>query len=75
MLKYVVLNGYIVCVNEIRDAYKSCGDILINFKCGTPETLKVVYFDLEERNKDCFELCKALKELSNGGTTNGTVVR
>ena len=75
MFKYVVLNGCIVCVNEIRNAYKKLGDIYIDFKCGTPETLKIDYFDFEEGEKDFLELCKALKELSKGGTTNGTMVR
>ena len=66
MLRYVVLNGCIVCVNDIRNAYKSCGDIFIDFKCGTPETLRVTYFDFDEREKDFLELCQVLKELSNG---------
>lgn len=74
-MKYVVLNGYIVCVNEVRNAYMKLGDIFIDFKCGTPETLRIAYFDFEERGKDFLELCKALKELSDGGVTNGTVVR
>ncbi len=74
-MKYVVLNGYVVCVNEVRNAYMKLGDIYIDFKCGTSETLKIVYFDFEEGKKDFLELCKALKELSDGGTTNGTVVR
>lgn len=74
-MKYVVLNGYVVCVNEIRDAYTRLGDIHIDFKCGTPETLRIVYYNLEERNKDFLELCEALKELSDGGVTNGTMVR
>ena len=71
MLKYIALNGYVVCVNDIRNAYKQLGDIYIDFKCGAPETLKIHYFDYEEGVKDFLELCKALKELSNGGTTNG----
>ena len=66
MLKYVVLNGCIVCVNDIRNAYKSYGDIFIDFKCGAPETLRVTYFDFDEREKDFLELCQVLKELSNG---------
>ena len=74
MLKYIMLNGDIVCVNEIRNAYKSFGDIFIDFKCGTPETLRITYFDFDRREKDFLELCKALKELSDGGTTNGTMV-
>ena len=52
MLKYVVLNGCIVCVNDIRNAYKSLGDIFIDFKCGTPETLRIAYFDFDERDND-----------------------
>ena len=75
MLKYAVLNGCVVCVNEIRNAYKKLGDIYIDFKCGTPETLKISYFDFEEGERDFLELCKILKELSNGGITNGTMVR
>ena len=75
MLKYIILNGDIVCVNEIRNAYKSLASIFIDFKCGTLETLKITYLDSDERDKDFFELCKTLKELSNGGTTNGTMVR
>ena len=63
-MKYVALNGYVVCVNEIRNAYKSLGNIYIDFKCGTPETLKITYFDYEEMEKDFLELCKALLELS-----------
>ena len=74
-MKYVVLNGYVVCVNEVRDAYTQLGDIYIDFKCGTPETLKIPYYNLKERNKDFLELCEALKELSDGGVTNGTMVR
>ena len=64
MLKYVVLNGHVVCANEIRNAYKALGDIYINFKCGTLETLEITYFDPEEGERDFLELCKALKELS-----------
>ena len=75
MLKYIVLNRCVVCVNEIRNAYIQLGDIHIDFKCGTPETLKIAYFDFEEGRKDFLELCKALKELSDGGVTNGTMVR
>jgi hypothetical protein len=74
-MKYVVLNGYVVCVNEIRDAYIKLGDIYIDFKSGTTETLKIPYYNLKERNQDFLELCEALKELSDGGTTNGTMVR
>lgn len=74
-MKYVVLNGYVVCVNEVRDAYTQLGDIYIDFKCGTPETLKIPYYNLKVRNQDFLELCEALKELSDGGVTNGTVVR
>lgn len=74
MLKYVALNGCVVCVNEIRNAYKRLGDIYIDFKCGTPETLKIGYFDFEESEKDFLELCKSLKELSDGGITNGQMV-
>ena len=75
MLKYIALNGCVVCVNEIRNVYKRLGDIYIDFKCGTPETLQIIYFNVEERDQDFLELCKALKELSDGGTTNGTMVR
>ena len=74
-MKYAVLNGYVVCVNEVRNAYMKLGDIYIDFKCGTPETLKIVYFDFEESKKDFLELCKALRELSDGGVINGTMVR
>ena len=74
-MKYIALNGYIVCVNEIRNAYVKLGDIYIDFKCGTPETLKISYVDLGEGKKDFLELCEALKELSDGGATNGTMVR
>ena len=70
-MKYIALNGHVVCVNDIRNAYKKLGDIYIDFKCGTPQTLKIVYFDYEEGENDFFELCKALKKISNGGTTNG----
>ena len=63
-MKYITLNRHVVCVNEIRNAYKSFGDIYIDFKCGTPETLKIAYFSLDVRDKDYCELCKALKELS-----------
>ena len=70
-MKYIMLNNTIVCVNDIRNVYKKLGDIYIDFKCGTPETLKIPYFHWEESDKDFLELCKALKELSNGGTTNG----
>lgn len=71
MLKYIVLNGYVVCVNEIRNVYKRFGDIYIDFKCGAPETLKISYSDFKEGAKDFLELCKVLKDLSNGGATNG----
>ena len=74
-MKYIVLNGYVVCINEIRNAYMKLGDIYIDFKCGTTETLKIPYFDFEDNGKDFLELCKALKELSDGGVTNGTMVR
>ena len=75
MLKYIILNEHVVCVNEVRNAYTRLGDIYIDFKCGIPETLKISYVDLGEGKKDFLELCKALKELSDGGVTNGTVVR
>ena len=42
---------------------KKLGDIYIDFKCGTPETLKIPYFDWEESNKDFFDLAIALKDL------------
>ena len=69
-----MLNSTVVCVNDIRDASRRLGDIYINFKNGPQETLKIVYWDYEESGKDFLELCKALKELSDGGTTNGTMV-
>lgn len=65
MLRYVVLHGCVICVNEIRNAHKRLGDIHIDFKCGTPETFKIAYFDSEERDQDFLELCKVLKELSS----------
>ena len=58
-----MLNNTIVCVNDIRNVYKKLGDIYIDFKCGTPETLKIPYFDWEERNKDFLDLAIALKDL------------
>ena len=70
-MKYVMLNSTVVCVNDIRDVSLHLGDIYINFKNGPRETLKIVYWDCEERKKDFLELCKALQELSDGGTTNG----
>lgn len=69
-MKYIVLNGNVVCINEIRNAYTKLGDIYIDFKCGTTETLKIPYYNLEERNKDFLELCEALKELSDNKERN-----
>lgn len=62
-MKYVMLNNTVVCVNDIRNVYRKLGDIYIDFKCGTPETLKIPYFDWEESNKDFFDLAIALKDL------------
>ena len=62
-MKYVMLNNTVVCVNDIRNVYRQLGDIYIDFKCGTPETLKIPYFDWEESNKDFFDLAIALKDL------------
>ena len=62
-MKYIMLNDTVVCVNDIRNAYKELGDIYIDFKCGTPETLKIPYSDWGERNKDFFDLVFALKGL------------
>ena len=62
-MKYVMLNNTIVCVNDIRNVYRQLGDIYIDFKCGTPETLKIPYFDWEESNKDFLDLAIALKDL------------
>lgn len=58
-----MLNNTVVCVNDIRNVYKKLGDIYIDFKCDTPETLKIPYFDWEESGKDFLELCKSLKDL------------
>lgn len=63
-MKYLVLNEHVVCVNEVRNAYTRLGDIYIDFKCGTPETVIIHYFNLKSRDKDFLELCKALTELS-----------
>ena len=62
-MKYVMLNNTVVCVNDIRNVYKKLGDIYIDFKCGTPETLKIPYFDWEESNTDFPNLAIALKDL------------
>lgn len=62
-MKYMMLNNTVVCVNDIRNVYKKLGDIYIDFKCGTPATLKIPYFDWEESNKDFFDLAIALKDL------------
>ena len=62
-MKYAMLNDTVVCVNDIRNVSRKLGDIYIDFKCGTPETLKIVYWDYEESGKDFLELCKSLKDL------------
>ena len=62
-MKYIMLNDTVVCVNDIRNVSRRLGDIYIDFKCGTPETLKIVYTDFDKSKEDFLYLCRSLKNL------------
>ena len=59
-MEYIVLNSHIICLSEIRDAYKFLGDIYINFKHGNTEPLQIVYKTFNECDKDFNLLMEAL---------------
>ena len=59
-MNYIVLNSHIVCLNEIRNAYKYFDSIYIDFKNGDTKTLIVKYGILSERDKDFALLMEAL---------------
>ena len=59
-MDYIVLNSHIVCLSEIRDAYKYFDSIYIDFKNGDVKTLIIKYTDISERNEGFDLLMEAL---------------
>ena len=59
-MEYIILNSHIICLSEIRNAYKYLGDIYIDFKRGNTETLRIKYKTFRECDEGFNLLTEAL---------------